>query len=375
MSGTILEQFRGIQGTIDRKLLHTQLRQDSEEYQKLLTGTIQELLDLKSKVYHKLSLFSSNETVEDIATSSLLYLSLDYYLGLLCSRKQATSNQLANPMDKNKMRIMFLDKAIQLFMQYLSTLQDNEILDESISKKIDGFENTFMPTMDELYAVPKHKEDLSGAQLRRQEKIEMHKQNTAVAQQLRILEGKVSEDQENDDDELLRKLYLQKLKLLSYETFDEIEKILYEKELLSNFVRMAPQSDNEPHLAGNDQSKSSNDDPTGYTDKLETLNKPLLSKHGKVLRNFTLVDKRSELKSKVKGYGQYGPTMSVEEFLEQEWEQGRVLQGGEEPTKEEIEALNEDNMEWQDKETYKAREWDEFKEENPKGSGNNMNRG
>lgn len=366
------EKYETLLRDIDGKLLHSTLRQDSEEYQKLLTSTIQDVLDLKSIVYHKLALFSSNETVEDIATSSLKFLSLDYYLGLLCSRKQATASQLSNPMEKNKVKLMFLEKAVQLFMQFLSTLQDNEILDQSLAKKIDAFDNTFMPTLDELYAQPKHKEDLSGAQLRRQEKIEMHRRNRAVAEQLKHLESQLKS--EDEDDELLRKLHLQKLKQLSYEAYDEIEKILYEKELLSNFVKMAPVEFEQMEKHGNDRQEEK-DDPTGYTEKLETLNKPLLSKHGKVLRNFKLVDKRNELRNKVKGYGQYGPTMSVEEFLEQEWEQGRVLQGGEEPTKEEIEAQNEDNMDWHDKETYKAREWDEFKEENPKGSGNTMNRG
>ena len=116
------------------------------------------------------------------------------------------------------------------------------------------------------------------------------------------------------------------------------------------------------------------EDPTVYTEKLESLNKPLVSKEVKVLRNFTLVDKRTDLQKKVRGYGQYGPTMSVEEFLEKEWESGRVLQGGEN-NQEQGNKNNEDDEELQDIETYKAREWDEFKEANPRGSGNTLNRG
>lgn len=65
--------------------------------------------------------------------------------------------------------------------------------------------------------------------------------------------------------------------------------------------------------------------------------------------------------------------MSVEEFLEKEWEEGRVLQGGENDTAEHKE--DEDNERWQDEQTYKAREWDEFTEANPRGSGNTINRG
>ena len=36
---------------------------------------------------------------------------------------------------------------------------------------------------------------------------------------------------------------------------------------------------------------------------------------------------------------------------------------------------DEDNVEKADQETMKAREWDEFVEANPKGSGNTLNRG
>lgn len=63
--------------------------------------------------------------------------------------------------------------------------------------------------------------------------------------------------------------------------------------------------------------------------------------------------------------------MSVEEFLEHELKTGRVLQGGEE----EVPEPDEDNEEWQDNETYKKREWDDFTETHAKGSGNTLNRG
>ena len=36
---------------------------------------------------------------------------------------------------------------------------------------------------------------------------------------------------------------------------------------------------------------------------------------------------------------------------------------------------DEDNLQLADEETLKARAWDEFKEDNPKGSGNTLNRG
>jgi immunoglobulin-binding protein 1 len=65
--------------------------------------------------------------------------------------------------------------------------------------------------------------------------------------------------------------------------------------------------------------------------------------------------------------------MSIDEYLEEERRRGGILDGSGSsiPAPE----LDEDNMALADAETMKAREWDEFKEANPKGSGNTLNRG
>lgn len=351
---------------------HTSLRQDSTEYQSLLTSVIQRLLELKSTVYSQLALFSKNETIEDISTGSLKFLSIDYYLALMCSRKQMISSQSNEPMAKNKMKLKFLEKTLQLFMQFLISLQDFEILDPMLAKKIDSLENTYRPTLQELYAQPAHSADLSAAQMKRQQKIDMFREKTQIDGKLALLESKLKLPNESngDDDEQLRELYLQRLKSLSYEAFNTVEQVLYEIELLTNFTQNPPASSHSPKQ----ETDNRIEDPTGYTDKLETLNKPLLSKEGKVLRNFTLIDRKTELQKKVRGYGQYGPTMSVEEFLEKEWEEGRMLQGGNDGQDQNNDD-DEDDTQRQDNETYKAREWDEFKEANPRGSGNTMNRG
>lgn len=341
------------------------LRQDSSEFQNLLTTMIESFLDFKTKIHSKLALFSDNETLEDLSTSAIKFLSFDYYLALMIAKKQAVT--VSDPLTKNKLRIKFLEKSIQVMMQFMVSLQDYRILDEHLCKKIDKFEKTFHPTLEELYSQPSSSEDLSGAQLKRKQKIEMYQKKKELDENISLIESRYDEEA-GDDDEKLRELYLLQLKQLSYKGINVVEQILYEVELLNNFTSKAPPKVEQTNEITQEGRKT---DPTGYTEKLETLNTPLLSKTGKVLRNFTLVDKKSELQNKVFGYGQYGPTVSVEEFLEQEFENGRVLQGGEEPE----DVPDEDNDEWNDKETYKAREWDEFKEANPRGSGNTMNRG
>ncbi|AQZ15322.1 TAP42 (YMR028W) [Zygosaccharomyces parabailii] len=364
---TTSEDYDTILKIYQTQIEHSTLRQDSLEFQNTVNSTIERLLSLKSIIHDKLALFSSNETVEDIATKSLKFLSIDYYLALLFSKKQMS--QLNDAIAKNKMKLKFLEKTIQLFMQFLVTLQDYEILDSFLSKKVESFEETYSPSLNDLYSQPNHNEDLSGAQKKRQQKIEMFRHSKEMNEKLTFIESKFKSGEINDnDEEQLRELYIQKLQTLSYQAFTYIEQTLYEVELLRNFTR----DSSTLSQALPAPPKEVSEDDGGYTEKLESLNKPLLSKQGKVLRNFTLVDQKTKLQKKVRGYGQYGPTMSVEEFLEKEWEESRILQGGEETQSKE---KNEDDMGWQDEETYKARKWDEFKESVPRGSGNTMNRG
>ncbi|KAL9040324.1 MAG: hypothetical protein Q9180_001981, partial [Flavoplaca navasiana] len=70
------------------------------------------------------------------------------------------------------------------------------------------------------------------------------------------------------------------------------------------------------------------------------------------------------------------PTMTIDEYLAEEKRRGGMVDGGGQTssggaTQEE----DEDGMEKADAETMKKREWDEYVEANPKGSGNTLNRG
>jgi immunoglobulin-binding protein 1 len=68
------------------------------------------------------------------------------------------------------------------------------------------------------------------------------------------------------------------------------------------------------------------------------------------------------------------PTMTIDEYLAEEKRRGGIIDGGGEQSGIQPE-VDEDNLVEADAATMKAREWDEFKEENPKGSGNTLNRG
>ncbi|CEP63931.1 Tap42p LALA0_S09e05710g [Lachancea lanzarotensis] len=362
---SVKDQFQQLVNQAETQITSSGLRQDSKDFQELLTSNIAQFLELKNLVYSKLALFSDNEGLEDLSTSSMPLLALDYHLAWLLSRKQAV--QLDDVKDRSRIRLKFLRKSVQLYMQLLISLQNYGLVSSELSKKLDSMDDPYDPKLEDLYPQPSDAKDLSSAQLKRQQKIEALQYDKELEAKLNVLEMRRSKETLETDDELVRELQKTKLQQIASKAIHETEQILFEIELLFNLVAGPPL----PPANKAVESASEKTGPLQYTEKLETLNVPLISKAGKVLRNFTLVDQKSQLNKKVFGFGQYGPTMSVEEFLEQEFESGRVLQGGEEHAAEQ----DEDNQDWQDAQTYKARDWDEFKESHAKGSGNTMNRG
>ena len=101
---------------------------------------------------------------------------------------------------------------------------------------------------------------------------------------------------------------------------------------------------------------------------------PILSKEGKPLKPFTLLDSRQRLRDRVFRPDHSLPTMTIDEYLEEEKRRGGMIEGGGKQSGIPAEP-DEDDYKKADMDTMKAREWDEFTEANPKGSGNTLNRG
>jgi immunoglobulin-binding protein 1 len=101
---------------------------------------------------------------------------------------------------------------------------------------------------------------------------------------------------------------------------------------------------------------------------------PLLDPKGKPLQPFTILDKRSQMRNGVFRPGHNLPTMSIDEYLDEEKRRGGIIEGGGNANESAPEP-DEDNIAEVDAATMKAREWDEFVEANPKGAGNTLNRG
>lgn len=137
-----------------------------------------------------------------------------------------------------------------------------------------------------------------------------------------------------------------------------------------------------PQQQTDDPRERSNLGGANYSDRLDpslsqllggSRNGPLLNSKGRPMQPFTLLDRRSQLQQGVFRSGHNLPTMTIDEYLEEEKRRGNILQGGEQSGVQP--EIDEDDMDKADDETMKARAWDEYVEANPKGSGNTLNRG
>lgn len=183
-----------------------------------------------------------------------------------------------------------------------------------------------------------------------------------------------------NDDSTLRRVQLTKISIGVHESFQSLESIAQELELLSSMPDNIPQDprsqDGDPRLRNNGM----ND---GYSDKLDAplsqllasrRNGPILNQDGKLLKPFTLLDHRQRLQHGVFQPDHNLPTMTIDEYLEEERKRGGIIDGGG-PQSGQREVVDEDDVDKADEATMKARAWDEFVEENPKGAGNRMNMG
>jgi len=182
----------------------------------------------------------------------------------------------------------------------------------------------------------------------------------------------------NVDDETIRNLHLADVALATNRAFSSLDMISQEMEILSQMHNSDPTA---PDQSRTDQRAPARSD--GYSERLDgpttmaglgRRGGPLLSSSGKPLQPFTLTDKRTQLRRGVFRPGHSLPTMSIDDYLEEERRRGGMIEGGGNAGATEA-VPDEDNMEAVDAATMKAREWDEFVEANPKGAGNTLNRG
>ncbi|KAI1092695.1 type 2A phosphatase-associated protein 42 [Rostrohypoxylon terebratum] len=314
------------------------------------------------QIINKISLFSPNEELEDISTSDLPYLLVNYHIAELL-QKVSTPTPSA--------RKAALKETREAYEQFLHLLDDYSILSPSDAKLFAAYNED-----------PDAFSTISAADpaARRNAKIANFKAEKELKNKLAYMRSSPRYLEDGGDEDAVRELYLTNIAFCTHMAFQGLEGINREMEILAQAP--LPLMPTLSTVEDDERRRKASLDKVAYSERLDTplnglssMNKgPLLSKEGKPLRPFTLTSNRQELQQGVFRPGHNLPTMSIDEYLEEERRRGNIIEGGGEASGRQPEP-DEDNYEKADAETMKAREWDEFKEENPKGSGNTLNRG
>ncbi|PKS09121.1 hypothetical protein jhhlp_003735 [Lomentospora prolificans] len=330
----------------------------SDQFRETLAAAIrscEECLRLVSE----LSIFSPNESADDIATTSLPYLLISYRLAELVQKTPSTS-----PAE----RLGTVRKAKAAYESFLGLLDRYELLQGEYAKLYERYNEDG----DQFSTVTG-----ADAAAKRHSKIQNFKAEKALKDKLALLKRN-PRYLEQGDEELVRQVYLTNVEFCIHMTFQDLESLNRELDMLSHAPPAPP---SQPALPNDSRHRTPGQHHDDYSEKLDApltsllgQKGPLLSQDGKPLKPFTLVGTRQDIKKGVFRSGHNLPTMSIDEYLDEERRRGGIIEGGGEASFQQPEP-DEDNIEKADEETYKAREWDEYKEANPRGSGNTLNRG
>ncbi|KAL2821631.1 TAP42-like protein [Aspergillus granulosus] len=339
----------------EKTALESRTDSNTDTYRKDVNATIAKLEECQ-RLVGALSMFSSNELLEDIATSDLPYLTVDYLIAELLQRSY------------NADREATLQRVLQQFETYLARIDDYALLNPKDKKLYDRY--VANPTSFSLTQT-------NDAATRRDVKISRFKEEKELKQRLEYLAKNQHQLQSDEDD--VRQLYLAEINLYTHQAFQSLDLLTQELSMLSMIRKMPPRPEPSDE---NDQRRRNRGSDANYSERLDPPISqllqggkfgPLLSKDGKPMQPFTLLDRRTQLRDGVFRSGHNLPTMTIDEYIEEEHRRGNVLKGGEQSGQRE--EIDEDDLEKADEETMKARQWDEFKEANPRGSGNTLNRG
>ncbi|KAI0970645.1 TAP42-like family protein [Xylaria arbuscula] len=334
----------------------------------MTSATYQEDVEGARQIYEdcvqmidRISLFSPNESLEDLATSDLPYLLVFYHIAELLQKVPTSS-----PLERRRV----LTSTRDAYEKFLHLLDSYSILAPRDSKFLAEYNED--PSSFSTIST-------SDPNARRNAKIANFKAEKELKQKLEYMRNSPRYLEDGGDEEAVRELYLANIALSVHMTFQGLEGINREVDILAQApIPLMPQHTT---IEEDDRRRNETMDIDGYSERLDSplrtqagFKGPLLSKEGKPLRPFTLVGNRQELQRGVFRPGHNLPTMSIDEYLEEERRRGGIIEGGGEASGRQPEP-DEDNIEKADEETMKARAWDEFTEANPRGSGNTLNRG
>lgn len=345
------------------------------------------LLDRVAQQVRSLALFSGNEHVDDVNTTDLRFLLVDWLRAKLVPRRSSISTRDPHA------RLAVLKQSQQLHTAFLRQCDSLNLLQGDDAAAWQAFcgdadreeeeDEEELPTAPQQPRPPRNDPATDRAR-----KIARFKQERADAERLAELEQRMAAVERRRhvddpcppgvDEELLRELTLLKVASGVRQALDDLDAYGKEVEILKFMASRSPP--NEPRGA------QAEDDRDGQRRRGRDLASDparpgLQVTHMTRGEDGSLQVRKEQLKSEVFRPGHRLPTMSIEELAEIEvaaaMERSRKAEqprSGPRRIKQLEEDGEEDNPELVEQAAYKDRAWDQWKEENPKGSGNKANK-
>ncbi|KIM55038.1 hypothetical protein SCLCIDRAFT_135558 [Scleroderma citrinum Foug A] len=360
-----------------------------DETQQLIQSVLTDLQQVDART-NALSLFSKNETLEDISTKDLVYLTVPFILSEVENRMKLS--------DWNE-RVARLSQVQKHLKTFISSLESYGVVPDT--------EHTLY-TQPSPIKDPAKRREIKIKQFMAEKDLRAHIETVQRRRRQRpadgtssndfdlvrsllpfVLVGSASDDEDDSEtDDILRETSLLLLRLLYMHACSQLQSLDQEMELLRNAppLRQPAPAVDECREKVTDQEAMWRLDPTPRV----TGREQLLDSSGKPLQPFTILPggtlDRSRLQAQVFGPSHRLPTMTVDEYLEIERQRGNILTGGgrqseEKPTTSE-QLLIDSEMDGtafgeakSEEKRLKDEQWAQFKDVNPKGAGNMMNRG
>jgi len=304
---------------------NSSLRPDDPIYQSEVQNALGLFLRISNGV-QSASMFSSNEELDDISSGSLKYLLVEYYIAQLLEKIVDVDSST-----RDVSRIRNLKLATDRYWAFLNKCESIKLVHK---QDLESF----------------HREGSVNATIKREEKVARFKREQEAQNRLKEtikkrgkngFIGNETEDEEEDDD-TLREFSLLLLDIAIRKSVENYISAKEEADMLEQVIKMKEKSGG----------------------KL-----PPPPEKPPQFQNFVLLpSKREQLKKEVFRPSYPLPTMTVEEWAEEQMRLGLMPSPGDVPTTQK--KKEEDNEEEEEKATLKARAWDDWKDDHPRGVGN-----
>lgn len=380
-------------------------QEDDNNSQTPIEKSIDILIKLQTQI-SRAGILSNNEVLDDVATSSLEFIGVEYHLGrafLMLPTYQlgGGGNNTASPSILRKTNIT---RATEYFHAYLKIVDQLDLLAEATIKEY----HTLLD-MEDIDADAKSSRPITRmnqSQIREM-KIQRFQRKRAASQKQAQLQSLLQrrsrlglaqeEEMEGHDFESLsRTLHIETLRLYAEECLEEIQSCNSELEMLEMAIKMerGRMISQDPRMnSDRSHSRSGAADGGGGMPKkplqmTQITQNPLtgeLQMQTQQVMNGQLkpIMQRQEIANQVFRPGWNQPTMTLEELGERERadaiqraEQQKVAEAEAKLRPRRYEQLVKDGMEDDEKLVEASakldRDWDDWKEENPRGSGNKM---